>query len=96
MLTKSRPALVILHGGDSFDTEADFAKSLAESQVRFFEDRTNWKTTFYRELSNHFEVLIPTFPRKDDAKYAEWKLTFEKIAPGFDPETTTYVGHSLG
>lgn len=89
------PTLVILGGGDSFDSEIEYAQSLTESPVRFFEDKTGWKTTLFRELGNRFEVLVPTLPKKDDAKYAEWELTFKKFAPNLDPKTTVYVGHSL-
>lgn len=88
--------LVILGGGDAFDTENDYAKALSQSPVRFFEDKTGWKTTLFRELSNALTVLIPTLPKKDDAKYSEWKLVFDKFATALDPETTVYVGHSLG
>ena len=88
--------LVILGGGDAFDTEADYLAALADSRVRFFEDKTGWKTTLFRELSGTFEVLIPTLPKKDDAKHGEWKTVFEKFASGLDPASTAYVGHSLG
>ncbi len=90
------PALVILKGGEAFDSHDHYLKTISEWDVRFFEDRTGWKTTFYRELSPRFRVLIPDFPTPGNARYAEWKMFFEKFAPGLDHETTTYVGHSLG
>lgn len=90
------PTLVVLKGGEAFDSYDHYLESISKWDVRFFEDRTGWKTTFYRELSDRFRVLIPDFPTPGNARYAEWKMFFEKFAPDLDPETTTYVGHSLG
>jgi len=89
------PTLVILKGGESFDSETEYLATIRTWDVRFFEDRTGWKTTFFRELSKDFRILIPDMPCPGNAKYSEWELFFEKFAPGLDPKTTTYVGHSL-
>jgi predicted alpha/beta hydrolase family esterase len=91
-----KPTLVILHGGEAFDTDADYLAAIQNWNVRFYDGTSGWKTEFYHELSDRFNVLLPTFPCKQNAKYAEWKLFFEKFAPSLDPETTVYVGHSLG
>lgn len=90
------PTLVIMKGGESFDSEKHYLETIETWDVRFFEDRTGWKTTLFRELSDRFRILIPDMPCPGNAKYSEWKLFFEKFAPGLEPETTTYVGHSLG
>ncbi len=90
------PTLVIMKGGESFDSEKHYLETIETWDVRFFEDRTGWKTTFFRELSDRFRILIPDMPCPGNAKYSEWKLFFEKFAPELDSETTTYVGHSLG
>ena len=96
MEMKPLPTLVILGGGEAFDNDSEYLATIQSWGVRFFEDRTSWKTTLYRELSDRFRVLIPELPCKQNAKYDEWELFFEKFAPELDPETTTYVGHSLG
>ena len=89
------PTLVIIRGGEAFDSHEEYLATIKMWNVRFFEDKTGWKTTFYRELSSRFRILIPDFPCPGNARYEEWKMFFEKFAPNLDPETTTYVGQSL-
>lgn len=90
-----KPAIVIIGGGNSFDTYEEYIADLIHWDARFFDDTTGWKTTFYRELSDRFNVLIPTMPNKSNAVYTEWKMVFEKFALTLDPNTV-YIGHSLG
>lgn len=88
--------IVIIGGGEAFDSDAEYLAAIQNWSVRFYDGTSGWKTAFYRDLSGRFNVLLPTFPCKQNAKYAEWKLFFEKFAPALEPETTVYVGHSLG
>jgi predicted alpha/beta hydrolase family esterase len=90
------PTLVVIGGGEAFDSDAEYLAAIQNWNVRFYDGTSGWKTALYHDLSERFTVLLPTFPCKQNAKYAEWKLFFEKFAPALDPETTTYVGHSLG
>lgn len=96
MLPSELPVLVIIKGGESFNSEEEYLATIQTWDVRFFEDKTGWKTTFFRELSKKFRVLIPDMPCPGNARYSEWKMFFEKFAPELDPDTTVYVGHSLG
>ena len=91
-----KPTIVIIGGGNSFDTYEEYLADLNFWDVRFFDDSKRWRTSFYKELSDRFEVLIPTMPNKDNAVYEEWKLIFEKFALTLNPENTTYIWHSLG
>lgn len=90
------PTLVIISGGEAFDSDAEYLAAIQDWNVRFYDGSSGWKTALYHDLSGSFNVLFPTFPCKQNAKYAEWELFFEKFALQLDAKTTTYVGHSLG
>lgn len=96
IINSNLPALVVIGGGEAFDSDDDYLAAIQNWSVRFYDGTSGWKTAFYHDLSKDFNVLLPTFPCKQNAKYAEWKLFFEKFAPALSPETTVYVGHSLG
>ncbi|PJA63702.1 MAG: hypothetical protein CO160_02405 [Candidatus Portnoybacteria bacterium CG_4_9_14_3_um_filter_43_11] len=48
-----------------------------------------------KDLGNRFDVLFPKMPNPMNAKYDEWKILFEKIAPLLD-NNVILIGHSLG
>ncbi|MFA6158486.1 MAG: alpha/beta hydrolase [Candidatus Paceibacterota bacterium] len=92
--------LVIIHGGDFFDTRAEFVEDLRKSEVSkddfLFDGTMGWKDALADELSGDgFEVFMPTMPNRLDAKYAEWKIWFERMVP-FLHDGVVLVGHSLG
>jgi uncharacterized protein len=91
--------VIVIHGGDFFDSRADFVASLKKSRVSK-EDflprhEKRWRYTLSSDLGDSFEVLLPEMPNKYDAKYDEWKIWFEKILPFVGPGAV-FVGHSLG
>lgn len=92
--------LVIIHGGDFFETRAEYLADMAgakpEKDRFLFDDSKGWKDNLAAELSaKGWEVFMPTMPNKYDAKYPEWKLWFEKMLP-FLQDGVALVGHSLG
>jgi len=92
--------LVIIHGGDFFDTRAeyvaDMAKAKPDRDAFLFDDARGWKDALASEFSTKgCEVFMPTMPNKYDAKYSEWKLWFEKMLP-FLADGVAFIGHSLG
>ena len=46
-------------------------------------------------LGRNFEIILPAMPNKNNARYAEWKLWFEKFIPHLR-SGVTLIGHSLG
>lgn len=48
-----------------------------------------------KELGEGYEVILPSMPCKENAKYPEWKIWFEKMIP-FLEDNVILVGHSLG
>ena len=90
--------VVVIHGGESFRTYAAyraFLARLAPDFSRYRAPRRGWKGLLGWRLGARFEVIRPDMPNKLNAKYAEWKLWFEKFIPHFAREAM-FVGHSLG
>jgi len=90
--------IIVIHGGDTFDTYEDYMEFLKDREIDFEEYRTSkigWKKTLGGELGSEYEVITPTMPNKMNAQYAEWKIWFEKFIPHLEPEIML-LGHSLG
>ena len=90
--------VVVIHGGDSFDSYEKYLKALKnwEVTVEWFQPREeDWKDSLPSDLGENFEVLAPRMPNKQNARYAEWKIWFERMLP-FIQGGVILVGHSLG
>jgi len=90
--------IVVVHGGDTFDTYEEFLDFLKNRKIDFDEYRTKkdgWKRNLGEELGSDFEIIMPDMPNKINAKYSEWLMWFEKFLPHFNSDVV-FVGHSLG
>ena len=90
--------VIVIHGGDSFDSYEKYLEALKNWEVSlesFLPRKKDWKDTLPRELGEEFEVLVPHMPNKQNARYAEWKIWFERVLP-FIQNGVVLVGHSLG
>ncbi len=98
-MNTAKKQLVIIHGGDFFDSRAEFVDDLRKTEAPkdwfLFDDEKGWKDNLAKELSGECEVFFPTMPNKLDAKYAEWKIWFDKMLP-FLSDGVVLLGHSLG
>jgi uncharacterized protein len=88
-------SIIVVHGGDSFDTYQNYLESLRVSPVRFKDGFVSWKSTLQDQLGESYRVLQPEFPNKHSAQYVEWKIVFEKLLHEIN-EQTILIGHSLG
>lgn len=89
--------VVVIHGGDSFKTHREYIHSLRSWPVslkKFF-PKKGWKLNLQSELGPKFLVLQPQMPNKSNARYAEWKIWFERMLP-FVHQNVVLIGHSLG
>ena len=89
--------LLIIHGGETFPTTADYLNFLKTYQldpddVVF---STGWKDVLPTTLGPDFEVIKPRMPNALNARYDEWKIWFEKYLP-FLRDEVILLGHSLG
>jgi predicted alpha/beta hydrolase family esterase len=89
--------VIVIHGANSFDSYDEYINYLKnrEVTVESFLSWRGWKDNLADELGSDFEVFAPRMPNKDNAKYAEWKIWFERIFP-YIQEDVVLVGHSMG
>lgn len=89
--------IVIIHGGHVLDVKDDFLTYLQKRKVTKddFKSKKGWKEDFEEKLGDRFEIFTPKMPNKENAKYVEWKIWFEKLIP-FLNDDVTLIGHSLG
>jgi uncharacterized protein len=90
--------VVVIHGGNSFDSYEKFIDSLRNCEVTLesFLPRTDWKATLTQELGEDFEVLAPRMPNGHNARYEEWKIWFERMIPFIQDDGVALIGHSQG
>jgi predicted alpha/beta hydrolase family esterase len=90
--------IVIIHGGDTFETYEEYMKFLHDFQIDikyYSNEKTDWKPWLRGVLGDGYEVILPKLPNNMNAKFIEWKIWFEKIIPFLNDEVVL-VGHSLG
>jgi len=90
--------VVVIHGGDTFDTYEEWFEYLKKKPLNFERIKSpqgDWKDGLGEKLGSDFEMVFPQMPNKQNAKYAEWKIWFETIIPYLEPEVML-IGHSLG
>lgn len=88
--------VLVIHGGDAFDNREVYLQSLRKKEITLERlKQTGWKSSLQRDLGAEFDVYTPKFPNSQNARYAEWKIIFEKILPLMD-DNLILIGHSLG
>lgn len=89
--------IIAIHGGESYLRYDKYLEGLESKEV----DRVpveypkGWRQNLPDDLGEDYEVFMPSMPNKQNAKYAEWKIWFEKYMEFIDQEVIL-VGHSLG
>jgi predicted alpha/beta hydrolase family esterase len=89
--------VVFIHGGEDFPTYEKYLESLKNYPVTIdeFLPKKRWKNNLQQDLGDDFQVFAPQMPNKENAKYIEWKIWFEKMFPFLDDDVVL-VGYSLG
>jgi uncharacterized protein len=89
--------IVVIHGGDSFDSYEKFLDSLKNWKVALesFFPKYDWKSKLQLVVGKKYEVLFPRMPNKQNAKYREWSIWIERLFPFLQGEIIL-IGHSLG
>ena len=89
--------VVVIHGGDTFKTYEEYLSFLKDFEIDSLEyyKGTSWKGSLEEELGDGFEVIAPKMPSKNNAKFMEWKIWFEKLVPLLEQDIML-VGHSMG
>lgn len=85
-----------IHGGNAFDTYEEYIADLKQQEVTIERTRSlDWKGNLQKVLGDSYEVILPRMPNSQNARYAEWKIWFEKFVPQLK-EDVIFIGHSLG
>lgn len=89
--------VVVIHGGDTFATYEDYLQFLKAERIDdpALTRGAGWKRGLQEALGAEFQVILPQMPNKQNAKYEEWKIWFEKYLP-YIKEGVILAGHSLG
>lgn len=92
---KIKPQIVIIHGGMTFKNKKDYLRFLKTRPISL-EKRESWTGNYLdKKLGKQYEIIRPMMPLKDDSKYQEWKIHFERYIPLLR-KNLTLVGYSLG
>jgi len=97
-MPEMKKQVVAIHGGETFDTYEEYFSFLENLEFDFERIRLkekSWKKTLGEKLGEEFEVILPEMPNPLNAKYVEWKIMFDKLAP-FLNDNVVLIGHSLG
>ena len=90
--------VIIIHGGDTFDTDDQAFEYIKSEEIdieRYRTDRQGWKRWVRQELGSDYDVILPSMPNSLNAKFREWSVWFEKLFPYLE-DGVILVGHSLG
>lgn len=88
--------VVVIHGGDAFASYEEYFAALQKLELDDPRTKTKgWKALLGERLGPEYQIIAPRMPNASNAKYAEWKLWFEKHFKFLDNEVLL-VGHSLG
>lgn len=94
-MSKQKTQILMIHGGMTFKSRADYIFYLKNREVSL-EDRVRWSDEYLtRKLGKDFEIIIPKMPLKENARYEEWKIHFERYIPHLR-NNCILVGASLG
>ena len=92
---KNKSQIFVIHGGMTFKNKKDYIDWLKNRTVSV-EKKEKWSDEYLdRELGEEFDIIRPRMPLQDDAKYADWKIFFERHFPYFR-NNIILIGSSLG
>lgn len=92
---KKKPQIVIIHGGMTFKNKTDYLKFLKTREISI-EKKSRWSDDYFDNcLGKKFEIIRPSMPLKENAKYAEWKIHFDRYLPKLK-NNLILIGSSLG
>ncbi len=87
--------ILYIHGGMTFRNKADYLEYLKTKTISL-DRKVSWSDEYLRnKLGKDFSIINPRMPLKDNAKYMEWKIFFERHLELLTPPFIL-IGTSLG
>jgi predicted alpha/beta hydrolase family esterase len=94
-VAKKKPQIFLIHGGMTFKKKKDYSDFLKNREISI-EKKIRWTDDYLdKKLGKDFEIIRPRMPLSEDAKYADWKIHFERHFP-FLRSGIILIGSSLG
>lgn len=95
MNMKTKPQLLIIHGGMTFKSKKDYLHFLQTRDISI-EPKVRWTDDFLQtHLGDQVDIIRPRMPQVENAKYSEWKIHFERHIPLLH-DNIILIGVSLG
>ncbi|MEA2701648.1 MAG: serine hydrolase [Candidatus Parcubacteria bacterium] len=88
----------VIHGGHARNSYEEYLEHLKKKEVDLEYLRgkgRSWKLSLGEKLGAGYDVYNPQMPNKENARYIEWKIWFEKFIPYLE-DGIILIGHSLG
>jgi predicted alpha/beta hydrolase family esterase len=87
--------IILIHGGNSYTTHQAYIDAITSYNPRYRDGYVSWKSHINGELEQYYDVYQPQMPSKDNAKFDEWKIVFDKVLDTTH-KNSILIGHSLG
>ncbi len=89
-----KPQILYIHGGMTFKTREHYINYLKTRSIRI-ENLPHWNEEYMNDELNEYQIIKPKMPCKENSKYLEWKIHFERHTE-FIEDGVTLIGFSLG
>ncbi len=91
----SKTQILLIHGGMTFKNRANYLRYLRTREITLGE-RKRWTGAYLtKTLGPRYEIIRPQMPMKENARYDEWKIHFERYIPHLRANCVL-IGNSLG
>lgn len=88
--------VIVIHGGAPHASYEEYLAWLEGLELDLLrEGQKKWSRELQETLGESFEVIRPSMPCSENAKYVEWKIIFDKVLPRLGDDLVL-IGHSLG
>jgi predicted alpha/beta hydrolase family esterase len=92
---KKKTQVLLVHGAMTFKSDKDYVQYLKTRPVSL-EKRISWSGEYLdKKLGRGFEVIRPQMPLKENARYRDWQIVFERYLPLLGKDFIL-IGNSLG
>lgn len=93
-MTNKKP-IFLIHGGLTFRNKKDYLVFLRNAPVSI-EKKNSWNGDWLdKKLGSDYDLIRPRMPLRENAKYEDWKIYFEKFIPLLK-SGVIFIGYSLG
>jgi uncharacterized protein len=94
-MKERKTQIVFIHGGATFENDEDYLDYLKNRPISI-EPKIKWSEEYFRDsLGNICNIIKPKMPLKENSRYRDWKIHFERYFDQLNEEIIL-IGISLG